>query len=261
MITGLIILNLNMMDNEGKQAVIRTYKELFIRGEMLKAQRFINELVPLWLEDDENILEIRKECNNRIEEIKSWRNGRPYPGTHATVEFESFDKFVKARELIRKSFPEGAVVMDIGCYSADFIKGIEKENKFCYGLDLHKELVEKLEKEKTKGAKYRVAFGSAEALPAGDSSIIDVVTAFDVLEHVVDLDKSIEEIDRVCKPGGLVIINLPRMTHNYEDEAFEHMRMFDDEEIERIWGKKNNYKFRFCEDELGRLTSFITYEN
>ena len=92
-------------------------------------------------------------------------------------------------------------------------------------------------------------------------SVFDIVTAFDVMEHVVDLDRALLEIERVCKPGGLIIINLPRMTSGYKDEAFEHMRMLSDQDIEEIWGKKDNYTFELCKDELGRDTSFITYTN
>ena len=88
-----------------------------------------------------------------------------------------------------------------------------------------------------------------------------MITVFDTLEHVVDLDKSISEIERVCKSDGMVIINLPRMTLGYVDDSHEHMRMFDDDDINRIWGSKKNFNFEFCKDELDRPTSFITYTN
>jgi hypothetical protein len=51
------------------------------------------------------------------------------------------------------------------------------------------------------------------------------------------------------------------MTTGYKDESHEHLRMFSDKNIEDVFGKKRDYCFEFCEDELGNPTSFITYTN
>jgi len=59
----------------------------------------------------------------------------------------------------------------------------------------------------------------------------------------------------------LVIINVPRMTPRYKDEALEHVRMLGEKDINRLWGKNKDYTFELCKDELGRDTSFITYRN
>ena len=101
-------------------------------------------------------------------------------------------------------------------------------------------------------------FSQAENLPIQNEKF-DIITAFDVLEHVLDFDKALVEIERVCKKNGLIIINLPRMSIGYKDDSYEHLRMFSDKDVKRIWGKKKNYKFQLCQDELGRDTSFITY--
>lgn len=39
----------------------------------------------------------------------------------------------------------------------------------------------------------------------------DVVTCFDILEHVLDLDAALKNVKRATKPDGLVIINQPEM--------------------------------------------------
>ncbi|TLD71803.1 3-demethylubiquinone-9 3-O-methyltransferase [Phragmitibacter flavus] len=52
------------------------------------------------------------------------------------------------------------------------------------------------------GLDIRYDVGSGEALPYADASF-DVVFCCDVLEHVTDLPKVIEEITRVLKPGGV----------------------------------------------------------
>lgn len=51
---------------------------------------------------------------------------------------------------------------------------------------------------------YRV--GSGEAIPLADGSI-DCVVCVDVLEHVADIDRVLDEIARVLKPGGLFLFD------------------------------------------------------
>lgn len=239
-----------------KQDIVNTYIELFTRGEMLKGEKFINECIPLELQEDKDILRLRKECNDRMADIRRWnREGRPYPGTHAIAEFNGFPKFVLAKEKIELNKEHG-IILDIGCYSAVFLGGMNSNKYFCWGVDIHKELVGILQKGESGGIMY--VFANSENLPFPDGKF-DVVTAFDILEHVVDLDKSILEIERVCKDGGLIIVNLPRTTPGYVDESFEHLRMFSDEGIQDIWGDKKGFKMYDCKDELGRKTWFFTY--
>ena len=153
-------------------------------------------------------------------------------------------------------------ILDIGCYSGVFLREMANikhiNGKFiCVGMDIHKELMDILSKQNPD---IVFKFGLAESIPF-ESKSFDVVTAFDVLEHVLNFWGALDEIERVCKKGGLILINLPRMTIGYKDESGEHLRMFDDNMINSNWGHKKDFKFEFCNDELGRPTSFISYTN
>jgi SAM-dependent methyltransferase len=50
--------------------------------------------------------------------------------------------------------------------------------------------------------------GSIENIPFPDNSF-DIVCALDVIEHVADDARAVEELVRVCKAGGLVCITVP----------------------------------------------------
>jgi ubiquinone/menaquinone biosynthesis C-methylase UbiE len=63
------------------------------------------------------------------------------------------------------------------------------------------------------------------ALPA---SSFDVVTASDVLEHLVDEAKAVQEWKRVLKPAGLLIVFVPafKLLWSKHDEANKHYRRY-----------------------------------
>lgn len=57
--------------------------------------------------------------------------------------------------------------------------------------------------------------GRAEAIPfPGDT--FDFVFCYTVLEHVQEVDRALDEMLRVCKPGGLVFLQLPDYRFPYE---------------------------------------------
>ena len=152
---------------------------------------------------------------------------------------------------------EAKTILDVGCYTADFLKLLAYLGYTCTGTDIHKSLMEKMNKESNGNPEFK--FCTSENLCCVWGDKFDVVMMLDVLEHCLAPMASINSIEAVAKPGGLIIINLPRVTPFYKDEALEHLRMFSDTDIKRIFGNKKNYKFELCQDELGRDTSFITY--
>lgn len=49
-----------------------------------------------------------------------------------------------------------------------------------------------------------------------ESNTFDLVHCFTVLEHVQDVEKCLDEMIRICKPGGKVYINTPNYKFPYE---------------------------------------------
>lgn len=222
---------------------------------MLKGHTFINECVPLDLQDDATIVALRDEANKLIDTIKRWQYvGREYIGSGEDEPFERFEKFVLAKQIILGAYKTGSI-LDIGCYSGIFIKHMATMGFECVGTDIHKELMARLDKE---------AGGNPMYCFSGDFITLrqfDIVTAFDVIEHCFDTHAMIDLMESAGKHGALIMINLPQMTPGYKDEVFEHLKMFSHADILKLWGGKKEFMFRTCTDELGRPTSFITYRN
>jgi SAM-dependent methyltransferase len=86
-----------------------------------------------------------------------------------------------------------------------------------------------------------VAEGSALALPFEDASF-DLLTAFDVLEHIDDDHAALREFHRVLRPNGYLLVTVPayRFLWSVHDESLGHRRRYMASELH---GKLNTSGF------------------
>jgi len=102
------------------------------------------------------------------------------------------------------------VVLDLGCGAGMFIPivaplcarlvGIEVSPVF---VDRSRDVVKHLGLKNTS-----IIMASSDKMPIGKDKF-DVIIVVDVLHHLRQLDKTLSEIKRVLKPGGLVIVYEP----------------------------------------------------
>jgi SAM-dependent methyltransferase len=81
-----------------------------------------------------------------------------------------------------------------------------------------------------------VTQGSILSLPYGDNEF-DVVCAFDVIEHVENDTLAVSELNRVCRPGGSVLVTVPAHMHlwNVHDEVNHHFRRYEMAQLRELW--------------------------
>lgn len=77
--------------------------------------------------------------------------------------------------------------------------------------------------------------GSVTDIPLQENSV-DLVCAFDVLEHVSDDERAFAEMVRVCKPNGTICITVPAFQSLWgnHDVVNGHYRRYKKEQIGRI---------------------------
>lgn len=98
-------------------------------------------------------------------------------------------------------------LLDIGCGVGDFIESFNyyRPGMKISAVDISKKAIS-LAKERKIKAEFKVA--NAQKLPFKNNSF-DVVTCFDLIEHVQYPTKAIKEIFRVLKPGGIFHALIP----------------------------------------------------
>jgi len=96
-------------------------------------------------------------------------------------------------------------ILDAGCGTGKNMEYLQKYGKV-HGLDFSEEALQFCRKRGLKNLMQ----GEIEHLPYEDNTF-DLVTCFGVLYHqgIKDDFKAIQELQRVCKPGGFVLITTP----------------------------------------------------
>ena len=94
-----------------------------------------------------------------------------------------------------------------------------------------------------------VVRGDATALPVDDDSL-DLVVAFDVLEHILDHDTAVSEVRRALRPGGTFLIAVPADPRLWSDHdvAVDHVRRYTRQTLRAVL-ERNGF-------ELASITSW-----
>ena len=116
------------------------------------------------------------------------------------------------------ALPVGAEILDAGCGSGCNLEWLARFGAMT-GLELSDD---SLEYARQRGVGSIVA-GSVEEIPLPDESF-DLVTSFDVIEHVDDR-RALRELHRVLRPGGHLLVSVPAYPFLWsEHDARNHHR-------------------------------------
>jgi len=140
---------------------------------------------------------------------------RALPQTEKTDEL-SAPLYLHKNFLVRKAFIDrfkagysltnykDKTVLDYGCGSGMFLQGLSPEIKKGIGVDLDTEVASKIISspnitlEQIKNEQEISKFSN-----------IDIITSFDVLEHIQNLDPLLDLFKKLLVPGGVIIISGP----------------------------------------------------
>ena len=134
-------------------------------------------------------------------------------------------------------FPNDSIILDIGCNSGVIgIALMRKKNIVCYGIDIASSLVYRAV---MKGILAKI--GKAECLPWRDN-YFDGTILLELLEHVYDPEKVLNEAIRVTKEGGVVTGSVPHPKGQAGAKGFVnhayHTRVFERKSLRKLLKSK-----------------------
>jgi SAM-dependent methyltransferase len=124
-------------------------------------------------------------------------------------------------------------ILDFGCNSGFFVEQLRKKGHETFGTDVSEESVEY---GSAKGIKKLFVVKDKEKLPFPDSSF-DVVMALDVLEHIENDLEALNELKRVVKPEGSIIVAVPAFPFLWgiQDEVAHHFRRYTKSSLRKLF--------------------------
>jgi 2-polyprenyl-3-methyl-5-hydroxy-6-metoxy-1,4-benzoquinol methylase len=139
-------------------------------------------------------------------------------------------------------------VLDAGCGLGRHLRHLARIPKLnIYGIDKNtwalRETGKSMEAMPDALSKeYLVSIADINKLPFADASF-DCIICSEVLEHIPDHKKAIQEFDRILKPQGTLVVSVPRyftericwfISHDYYSEEGGHVRIYKKKQLYRM---------------------------
>lgn len=129
-------------------------------------------------------------------------------------------KLRRLTKLRETSTYEKVRILDLGCGTGRFSIYLAKYGFDVFGIDIWPDFVriarDKANESQTTGI-VNFVVGRSEELPH-KSNLFDMIMVLDVLEHVCDWQKTLSEIARVTKSGGIVLIETTNKMCPFQNE-------------------------------------------
>jgi 2-polyprenyl-3-methyl-5-hydroxy-6-metoxy-1,4-benzoquinol methylase len=125
------------------------------------------------------------------------------PELNGEIKYEHLHRYALALDFIK-----GRAVLDIASGEGYGTAILAKSAGSVIGVDIDPEAVNHAQVQYASLLNLKFLVGSCSAIPLADASI-DVVTSFETIEHHDQHEEMMQEIKRVLKPDGVLLISSP----------------------------------------------------
>ena len=115
--------------------------------------------------------------------------------------------------VMRHAAPAGRQLLDCGCGAGDYVVALRRLGLEAYGVEFQEEKV--IRARELGVPPDWILRGDLERLPYADGSF-DAALLNEVLEHVPDEPRALDEVRRVLRPGGVLIVLSPNRLFPFE---------------------------------------------
>ena len=130
------------------------------------------------------------------------------PGTKFQPLVEGLVRWAGQRHVsfLTRSLPPGARVLDVGCGRGVVLGGLADRGMQVHGVEISADAMQGADPR----AEIRIAPRLAEADYAADG--FDEVLIWHVLEHLHDPHRTLQEVQRILRPGGRLVVAVPNFS-------------------------------------------------
>ncbi|MDC0325663.1 class I SAM-dependent methyltransferase [bacterium] len=130
---------------------------------------------------------------------ETYHHNQAYAEFLAGWDVSFYQKYIDALVPDSQDLP----VLDVGCGVGQVVASLSQKGINAYGVDVSHPNIEQAQRHSDLCQVY-----DGKVLPYSDSKFA-VVGAFNVLEHVEEPERFLEELVRVMRPGGKIVISSP----------------------------------------------------
>jgi len=122
---------------------------------------------------------------------------------------KSYSKLYHSRlSLIESLYPDKGNLLDIGCGAGFFLNCAKERGWNCHGLEI---LPEYIKYARENFALENIRLESLDESLTYDANTFDVITLWDLIEHLRNPLDCLKKIHQVLKPGGLLVMWTPNV--------------------------------------------------
>ena len=139
---------------------------------------------------------------------------RYVPSMRGAIRYEHLHRYALSLEFV-----QGKSVLDIASGEGYGSAILSQVASSVVGVDIDSSCISFACKKYASIANLEFLVGACDAFPLANESV-DVVTSFETIEHHAKHDEMMQEIKRVLKPGGTLIISSPnRLTYSEQPKS------------------------------------------
>jgi len=134
----------------------------------------------------------------------------------------------RAAYRLAESYVRGGLAIDLGCGTGYGTAELARHGEHVVGMDRIAPAV------RVRSSAARFVRGDIERLPFA-ARRFDTIVSFQVIEHLAESGAYLEEITRVLKPDGVLLLSTPNRSQSDGENPY-HLHEYEGDELEAVLG-------------------------
>ena len=194
---------------------------------------------------------------NKIYEVGFDSKNLHKPPPH---DFSLYSLFFKTIEKYRVNNQ----LLDVGCFRGDILFGAKQKSWDVHGIEISEKAAEYAKDN------YNIDINVGSLFDAKyESNFFDVISMFDVIEHLSDPNGYLSEINRILRPGGLLYLDTPNFNstnrylfkENWSVFFPWHLYYFTSNSLTSICQKNNLFAKKIITEDWGPISTNNVYHS